>query len=138
MAVLDGDQAALLEEFRSKVALRFAHSETKGKVKEWLSTRLTCLPGGCPPERFVLNRIVSGNFDDLPALLGADHDSLVEAFAEASALEDAHEIFHLLGEKIHLSSDEIEQVLCRYVVAKSPEAFQELFDRLVTLLGDGA
>lgn len=133
IAVLDGDQAENIATHRSNFLTAMEAYEDRKSEIDWLSERLTFLPGDTWPERWMIDTLLTVNTNNLAVDLGIPAEEFSSCLKDARNAGKHNEIFHLASD-LCLEPDAVLRLLSKYVVTQKPDDFHQVKEILTRYL----
>jgi hypothetical protein len=125
IAILDGDMVENKERFIDLFLKSLEKVRDPQAEKAWLIERLSFLPGGVWPERWVVSTLVSATDTSASKDFGVTSEELCGALKEG-LLEDRHGEYQQIAKRLSLGVDYLRERLAYHAVAASPPAAEAI------------
>lgn len=119
-AILDGDQSGRRTPLAKEFTSAFEDSNKRPDAEDWVSSRLTFLPGKTSPEKWVLSCVSADVSANLSEDLGATKES-IRSYVEEAAAARQHTGFHLLSQRLNLPPSTLKPRLIRTALRRNKD-----------------
>ena len=142
LCILDGDQENAVEASK-KLVIKYSEASTvaeKSKVSDWAEKRISLLPGGTWPEKWLLESAINWlqNGSDVPTDIicswGLASKQELLGFLEKANNFDKHKEFFELAQLVELDEKLVRDDIIKFVLEIEESKIQVLIDKVKEML----
>lgn len=133
IAVMDGDQAVLIEQHSDHFINALELSKDRPQEIEWFKDRLSFLPGNVWPEKWIMQTLKSLDIDSLAITFKISKHELYFYIDEALTA-GKHNEFYSLAKSLSLDIQDVCCTVARWLSQNIPDEFSKLNEIIKSLL----